>query len=1006
VAYRAEIQIGVKGASQLKQLQERIKDLAFRAEALQVITDNLYSSKAVQSVRNYAGALNEAKSALDAVEIATKDEAKAVKEYVTALGEANEASARQNKLIEEEITLRNKAKQGLQTQRRREEYLAGPGRTAPTEKLAQRSIKQATEREASFEARKTFAEEIFNIEKNFDKRLRDTAIDNLLKRFQLEENLQKRSFDRLLEAGKAEGEAFDRRLAQQTTDRLAANKRVNSARVRQRAAVYRLEQRRLQQITRERLKAEEAVSRKRKDALGSAIIGGAFPLLFGQGVGAAAGGGLGGAAGGLVGGQFGFGLSLVGTALGTAVDTFAENIGSLAGSLDKPKEALEALEEAGLNVDDSIKQQVDSLLEAGKAYEAQQLVLQQITETLGPDAVSQLAAYDQETKKLQESYQQAYSALVRELLPAMVGFVGLINDVAGAFGNMPDWVRNLISGASYSGPFGITRVQFDALQNLGQNRSEGVQPTAPEQNPEFQRRQQELQQAAEQRKIALRGQSEELRAQLELLNSGLDITTDKGFELAKQVVVVKYLAELEEINNSKLEEGEKVLKRQVALLQQRIGISNLESQRRRAQESAASRAASAAASAAREAEARQKQIEAARISEINVLKERFAYSVKNTQYEEGEIAALEKRVKQLALERDGQLEILDIKYKQSAANAKSQEESNKLYNVYVQQYQLIQDQYNLENKLTDQKIKQLKVEQEIANLQRIQAATNTRRELEQELSQLALPTGDFLADAFDDQRLEQAIRFENTIRGINDQIDILRKRQEGTNGEAFEDLGNQIKGLEKLKVIYGTLLPEIAAAEKQQLAYNQALGLVQGPVSSLVSGLREVVAETKSVEEAFADFLNGLADQLAQTAAQMIAQYIAIGIARKFAGIGSGSGFNFASGSADVGVSNANLLGGLGALPGFANGGNPPVNKPSIVGERGPELFVPRSSGTIVPNDKMMGGTSNVVVNVDASGSKVEGDSDRASQFGKAIGAAIQAELIKQKRPGGLLANT
>lgn len=74
-----------------------------------------------------------------------------------------------------------------------------------------------------------------------------------------------------------------------------------------------------------------------------------------------------------------------------------------------------------------------------------------------------------------------------------------------------------------------------------------------------------------------------------------------------------------------------------------------------------------------------------------------------------------------------------------------------------------------------------------------------------------------------------------------------------------------------------------------------------------------------------------------------------------------------------------------------------------MVGERGPELFVPRSSGTVIPNNAL-GGGANVTVNVDASGSNVQGDSNQASQLGKAIGAAVQAELVKQKRPGGLLA--
>ena len=56
----------------------------------------------------------------------------------------------------------------------------------------------------------------------------------------------------------------------------------------------------------------------------------------------------------------------------------------------------------------------------------------------------------------------------------------------------------------------------------------------------------------------------------------------------------------------------------------------------------------------------------------------------------------------------------------------------------------------------------------------------------------------------------------------------------------------------------------------------------------------------------------------------------------------------------------------------------------------------------VSPNSAM-GGT-NIVVNVDASGSNVEGDEDEGRALGIALSAAIETELIKQKRPGGLLA--
>ncbi len=58
-------------------------------------------------------------------------------------------------------------------------------------------------------------------------------------------------------------------------------------------------------------------------------------------------------------------------------------------------------------------------------------------------------------------------------------------------------------------------------------------------------------------------------------------------------------------------------------------------------------------------------------------------------------------------------------------------------------------------------------------------------------------------------------------------------------------------------------------------------------------------------------------------------------------------------------------------IKGFADGGRPPVGRTSLVGERGPELFVPDSAGTIVPNDQLGGGSTTVnfnITTVDAKG--------------------------------------
>ena len=89
-----------------------------------------------------------------------------------------------------------------------------------------------------------------------------------------------------------------------------------------------------------------------------------------------------------------------------------------------------------------------------------------------------------------------------------------------------------------------------------------------------------------------------------------------------------------------------------------------------------------------------------------------------------------------------------------------------------------------------------------------------------------------------------------------------------------------------------------------------------------------------------------------------------------------------------------------------ADGGPVRANQPYIVGERQPELFVPRASGTIIPSVPMGGQsvTNNIVINVDASGTAVEGNDQESNQFGEQLAAAIQAEIINQKRSGGLLA--
>ena len=85
-----------------------------------------------------------------------------------------------------------------------------------------------------------------------------------------------------------------------------------------------------------------------------------------------------------------------------------------------------------------------------------------------------------------------------------------------------------------------------------------------------------------------------------------------------------------------------------------------------------------------------------------------------------------------------------------------------------------------------------------------------------------------------------------------------------------------------------------------------------------------------------------------------------------------------------------------------ANGGPVSTGKSYMVGERGPEMFTPNTGGRITSNDDL-GGSTSIVVNVDASGSNVQGDNQQGRELGRLIAVAVQSEIIQQKRPGGLL---
>ena len=237
---------------------------------------------------------------------------------------------------------------------------------------------------------------------------------------------------------------------------------------------------------------------------------------------------------------------------------------------------------------------------------------------------------------------------------------------------------------------------------------------------------------------------------------------------------------------------------------------------------------------------------------------------------------------------------------------------------------------------------------------------------------------------------ENITLLENYKKGMieaRELLDLLRESQGqfGISGSLqFTAITDKVKDLQdELKKLANPIYMVMTLSDAMATSFEDSFkGIIKG---------------TMSVTDAFRNMLNRIADIFLDTAARMLANQFQQGLLGLIGGI-------FSPIKAIPEVSQTGPLGNFDF--GFAaNGGPVTGGKPYIVGERGPELFTPGVSGMITPNHELGGGgLTNVVVNVDASGSSVEGNEDEGRALGIALSAAIETELIKQKRPGGLLA--
>ena len=307
-------------------------------------------------------------------------------------------------------------------------------------------------------------------------------------------------------------------------------------------------------------------------------------------------------------------------------------------------------------------------------------------------------------------------------------------------------------------------------------------------------------------------------------------------------------------------------------------------------------------------------------------------------------------------------------------------------------------------------------------------------------------------------RLEQEqLRTTTNVSKAKLELNQLLTKAKGEQGllndEQLQQELNQIR-VNELMLKYNILVEEgVISAEELKKKLEEAVAALneaESPMQKFQKGLKEIFEEAINLKDALAvrgvqavqEFGDAFADFVATGKASFKELTVSIlqDLARIFARAalfktlslipGVGSFLGFKDGGVVKGMTppttmpdSVSLMAANGMafaknkIVPYAKGGI--VSKPTLfqyasggtgrfglMGEAGAEAIMPlrRGADGKLGVEANGGAASNVVVNVDASGTQVQGNNNQAKQLGSAISAAVQAELIKQRRPGGLLA--
>ena len=930
-AYRADIEIGVKGVRRLEQARSAIN---LTARAVDSLNDAVgRRGGLVQSIQNYVNNLDRAAASLKNVGAGTQAEAKAVREYVQALGEANQARARQNSLIAQQLANQRRVRPGD----------AGFGQQTPAlppGMVRSAQIKQNWSRffsdaaEVASDLQQTATAKRINIQNSWKTFFEDAAsIAGQLKQNSAAQRVNIQSSWKIFFADAADiasdlktnsaaqrlsiqnsWSRFFQDAADLAADLTAQIRSVEASRSSAARANLARESERRKRIRDAGFGVQgpalppsakggggAAGGGGRPGAFANVALGAGFPLLFGGGPGAV----LGGAAGGLVPGQGAFAAQIALSALGQQLDTFVGKIATLGQALNPLTADLDAIITSSGLAGSALGKYIKDLEDADKATEALRVATAELTFIIGYEGVQAIQDFGEQTQELTNQW---------NVLITQVG--------AGLAGLLQGPVAALLRAVEAQTALNVARTSTDPqLQALNkQLRSQGTvfnpgtgvlidNTDRLEIEKQIIDRVRELR--AEREKIidpvetvlkADQTSLNVLQAQLDLAKTTGDVTDDNIYQLERKLIIQQTYAKLQDAINKKQETESILLAEQVALAQ-------LDSRRRRGQ-------AQLAQTSARE---RERELEKAARERQQLAQLQAQVNVSN---------ALLGIDKQIAIATaDG----LDNKVKELEINRVQVETEGKIAEIKARELPRAQELLRIqlaENEGED-KLLRLDLQRALEEQKRVDAFEDLLAGLKYEIEYEAAIT----QEKREQLELEEAIRKakgQGFTPGEVNQIAEQTKRRQAQQRplqKYMTDLEKSLNDTEgKVVQLAQTIENELSTA-----------------MSSAITG---IITGTTTVEEAFSQMFLNIGKAFIDMATQMLAQQLILSILKGVIG-GSSGGNMGGSGYFDPmtgkGVAGPNF--------GFAKGGYPPVGQASLVGENGPELFVPGRQGAIVPND-------------------------------------------------------